>query len=116
MGRADPRAVIGKLLSVRQSVALAGSVNRRLRSEFDGRRKSHPLIMCAGLSVITANAPGIVAYPRTEEEVAALLDRESAPEQNALALRQLSALAKEQWISSSGGSWPPFAFFSQNHR
>src|SRR6516164_862772 len=74
MGRADPRAVIGKLLSVRQSVALAGSVNRRLRSEFDGRRKSHPLIMCAGLSVITANAPGIVAYPRTEEEVAALLD------------------------------------------
>src|SRR5262249_35736119 len=40
MGRADPRAVISKLLSIRQSVALAGSVNRRLRSEFDSRRKS----------------------------------------------------------------------------
>jgi hypothetical protein len=46
MGRADPGTVIGELLSVQNLVALAGSVNRRLRSEFDGRRKS--LSFCRG--------------------------------------------------------------------
>jgi hypothetical protein len=46
MGRADPGTVISELLSVQKLVALAGSVNRRLRSVFNARRKSRSL--CRG--------------------------------------------------------------------
>jgi hypothetical protein len=46
VGRADPGTVISELLPVQKLVALAGSVNRRLRSGFDGRRKS--LSFCQG--------------------------------------------------------------------